>query len=145
MRKLIFLSAALLLFCACDSYKTADIALPDGFTVKAEISDTPQKTEQGLMYRTELPEGKGMVFVFDKDEPRMFWMKNTLIDLDIVFITSDKKVFSAEKNVPHSYTYTPDNQVAYVPGYGQYVLELPAGSIDRHNIMEGSALSFEIK
>ncbi|MDD6173697.1 MAG: DUF192 domain-containing protein [Elusimicrobiaceae bacterium] len=142
MKKYLFILAAFL--CACGP-KTTDIILPDGFTVKAELAVTPEETEKGLMFRTELPEGAGMLFVFDSDEPRYFWMKNTLIDLDIIFITSDLKVFSYEANVPHSYVYTPDNQVATVGGFGQYVLELPAGSVKKHDIKEGSSLEFYLK
>ena len=142
MKKYLFILAAFL--CGCGP-KTTDIILPDGFIVKAELAVTPEETERGLMYRTELPEGSGMLFVFDSDEPRYFWMKNTLIDLDIIFITSDLKVFSYAANVPHSYVYTPDNQVATAGGFGQYVLELPAGSVKKHDIKEGSALEFYLK
>ncbi len=142
MKKYLFILTAFL--CACGA-KTTDIILPDGFIVKAELAVTPEETEKGLMYRTELPEGSGMLFVFDADEPRYFWMKNTLIDLDIIFITSDLKVFSFAANVPHSYVYTPDNQVATAGGFGQYVLELPAGSVKKHDIKEGSALEFYLK
>ncbi len=138
---LIFL---ILFLCAC-APKTANIVLPDGFIVKADLAITPEETEKGLMFRTELPEGSGMLFIFEQDAPRYFWMKNTLIDLDIIFITSDKKVFSYEERVPHSYVYTPDNQVAVAAGFGQYVLELPAGSIKKHKIEEGSLLEFSAK
>lgn len=133
-----------LFLCACGP-KTANIVLPDGFIVKAELAITPEETEKGLMFRTELPENSGMLFIFEKDAPRYFWMKNTLIDLDIIFITSDKKVFSYEERVPHSYLYTPDSQVAVASGFGQYVLELPAGSIKKHKIEEGSLLEFGVK
>lgn len=142
MKKYLFILA--LCFCAC-APKTTEIILPDGFIVKAELAVTPEETEKGLMFRTELPEGTGMLFVFDSDEPRYFWMKNTLIDLDIIFITSDLKVFSYAANVPHSYVYTPDAQVATAGGFGRYVLELPAGSVKKHSIKEGSALEFYLK
>ncbi len=144
MKRLILLFAAMLVFCACGP-KTTDITLPDGFTVKAELAITPEETEKGLMYRTELPEGSGMLFVFEDNAPRYFWMKNTLIDLDIIFITSDLKVFSYEEHVPHSYLYTPDSQVATAVGFGQYVLELPAGSVKKHKIEEGSFLEFDLQ
>jgi len=144
MRKCLLLCLLCLLMCAC-SPKTVEIILPDGSKVKAELAITPQEAEKGLMFRTELPEGSGMLFIFDKDDSRYFWMKNTLIDLDIIFITSDKKVFSSAENVPHSYTYTPDNQVATAAGFGQYVLELPAGSVKKHNINDEAQLEFTLK
>ena len=142
MKKYLFL--LLFFMCAC-SPKTVKIILPDGFTVKAELAVTPEETAKGLMFRTELPEGSGMLFVFDEDDARYFWMKNTLIDLDIIFITSDKKIFSSAQRVPHSYTYTPDSQVATAHGYGQYVLELPAGSVEKHAISDGASLEFNLK
>lgn len=144
MKKYLLLSLLFLFMCAC-SPKTVKIVLPDGFTVKAELAITPQEAEKGLMFRTELPEGTGMLFIFKEDDSRYFWMKNTLIDLDIIFITSDKKIFSYEENVPHSYIYTPDNQVAKASGFGQYVLELPAGSVKKHKITDGSQLEFTLK
>ena len=88
------------------------------------------------------PENKGMLFVFNQEEEQAFWMKNTLIDLDIIFIGADKKVNSVEPEVPHSYTYTPDDEVAYSLGYGQYVLELPSGASAKHGIKTGSKLHF---
>lgn len=144
MKKLLILSAVFFL-CACGEYKKTTVTLPDGFKVKAEISDTPQKTEKGLMHRKELAENKGMLFIFDRPGPRVFWMKNTLISLDIIFINADKTVYSIAHNVPRSYVYTPDNQVAYVQGFGQYVLEAPAGTARKHNITEGSPIEFNIK
>ena len=96
------------------------------------------------MFVKELPENEGMLFVFEQDEDQAFWMKNTLIDLDIVFIGSDKRVTSVAAQMPHSYTYTPDNQVAYALGYGQYVLELSAKTAARHGVEEGTAIQFEL-
>ena len=116
----------LLGLCACKHYTTVPVTLPDGFVVQALVADTPAKQEKGLMFVTDLPENKGMLFVFDKEDEQVFWMKNTLIDLDMVFIGSDKAVTSVAVEMPHSYTYTPDNEIAYAVGQGQYVLELSA-------------------
>ena len=71
-------------------------------------------------------------------------MKNTLIDLDMVFIGSDKRVTSVAEQVPHSYTYTPDDEVAYALGYGQYVLELAAKTAAKHGVTEGAEIKFEL-
>jgi uncharacterized membrane protein (UPF0127 family) len=135
----------LFLLCACSGYKKIIVTLPDGFTVKAEIADTSQKAEKGLMFRNALAENSGMLFVFDEDAPRVFWMKNTFVDLDIIFINSDNTVYHAAQNVPRSFSYTPDHQVAYVHGYGKYVLELAAGSARKHNIKQGSLIGFKLK
>ena len=82
--------------------------------------------------------------MFEQDEEQAFWMKNTLIDLDMVFIGSDKRVTSVAHQVPHSYTYTPDSQVAYALGYGQYVLELAAKTAQKHGVKAGAELHFEL-
>ncbi len=128
--------------CACQNYKTIPVTLPDGFVVQARVADTPDKQEHGLMFVKNLPENKGMIFIFDQDEEQVFWMKNTLIDLDMVFIDSNKTITSVAAEVPHSYTYTPDDQVAYALGYGQYVLELAAQTAAKHGVMPGAQLDF---
>lgn len=143
MRKLACLLSACLL-CACGNYQTVTVILPDGFAVRAKVADTPAKQEKGLMFVKELPEQEGMLFVFEQEEDQAFWMKNTLIDLDMIFIGADKRVTSVAAEMPHSYTYTPDNQVAYALGYGQYVLELAAKTAHKHGVKEGSEIQFEL-
>ncbi len=137
---LLFISFSLF---ACGGYQTVPITLPDGFIIHARIADTPQKQAQGLMFVKNLPENEGMLFVFDEETEQLFWMKNTLIDLDMVFIGANKQVNSVEAEVPHSYTYTPDDQIAYVPGYGQYVLEIASKTAAKHGVEMGSYLQFE--
>lgn len=142
MRKWLFSSAFFVLLSACNSYQTITLTLPDGFAVEALVADTPQKHQKGLMFVTELPENKGMLFVFDQEQDQFFWMKNTLIDLDMVFIGADKKVTSVASEVPHSYTYTPDHQVATATGYGQYVLELSAKTAAKHGVVPQAEIQF---
>lgn len=142
--KRFFLFFITLFLVACHPYKTATITLPDGFNVQAKIADTPQKQTQGLMFVKHLPENQGMLFAFEEETEQLFWMKNTLIDLDIIFIGADKRVIFVDPEVPHSYTYTPDNQVAYSAGFGQYVLELPAKTAARHGVKEGTELRFTL-
>ena len=125
--------------------KTVVITLPDGFKVKAELALTKAESEKGLMYRETLPENEGMLFVFNKETPHYFWMKNTFINLDMLFIGQDKTVNQAWENVPRSYAYTPDNQVAIRGGMAKYVLELPAKSIAKHKITIGSKIDFDDK
>ena len=141
--KVFFLLLASLFVAACGGYQTVSITLPDGFVVNALVADTPQKQEKGLMFVKDLPENKGMLFVFNQEEEQAFWMKNTLIDLDIVFIGPDKRVTSVAEQVPHSYTYTPDSDVARALGQGQYVLELAAKTAAGHGVKPGAQLSFE--
>lgn len=144
MKKFALLLLPLFLLCACGGYETVTVTLPDGFPVQARVANTPQKQEKGLMFVTELPENEGMLFVFDQDEDQAFWMKNTLIDLDIVFIGSDRKVTFVAEEMPHSYTYTPDDQVAYALGYGQYVLELASKTAAKHGVVQGAEIQFTL-
>ena len=128
---------------ACNSYQTVSVTLPDGFVVKALVADTDAKREKGLMFVTDLPENEGMLFIFDEEQPQVFWMKNTLIDLDMVFIGQDKTVTRVAAQVPHSYTYTPDYEVATADGYGKYVLELSARTAQKHQVTAGAKLRFD--
>ncbi len=92
-----------------------------------EVARTIAQHEHGLMGRTELAPHHGMLFVFDADSDQYFWMKNTLIPLDMVFIDSNGTVSSVAANVP---AMTPGMSDAELPrrhGIGRFVLELPAG------------------
>ena len=142
MKKCLLLGVVLLSLGACKNEQTIPVTLPDGFVVQARVADTPNKQEQGLMFVKKLPENEGMIFVFDQEKKQIFWMKNTLIDLDMVFIDSNKVVTSVAAEVPHSYTYTPDNEVAYALGYGQYVLELASQTAQKHKVIPGAKLTF---
>jgi hypothetical protein len=88
------------------------------------------------MYRTNLPEGHGMLFVNDQPSPQSFWMKNTLIPLDILFIGSDLKIKTISENTP------PCPSDSACPSYdssepAQYVLELNGGTVARQMIVIG--------
>ncbi len=143
MKRFAFILLAALLG-ACSPEKTVTVTLPDGFEVSARVADTPQTHERGLMFVTQLPENEGMLFVFDEEDDLAFWMKNTLIDLDMIFIDAHQTVTSVAHEMPHSYTYTPDDQVAYTEGWGKYVLELAAKTAARHGVKEGTKIRFSL-
>src|SRR5439155_856078 len=63
-----------------------------GMKVKVEIADTPHKQSKGLMFRDQLPEDSGMLFVFDRRQPLSFWGRNTFLPLDIAFITAEGEI-----------------------------------------------------
>lgn len=130
-------------FAAC-GYKTTNVTLPDGFIIHSRIADTPEKTEKGLMFVKNLPADEGMLFVFEQDDVHLFWMKNTLIDLDILFLAPDGTINHLYERVPHTYTYTPDAEVPRVAGKGRYVLEVAAGTITRQNLKQGDKLTFTL-
>lgn len=99
---------------------------------KVEIADTPEKQEKGLMGRKSLPENQGMLFIYDEPQDLSYWMKNTLISLDIIFIDDDMEVVSVKQGQPMSEEPITEDDV-------QYVLEVNSNS----GIEEGDQLVVE--
>lgn len=95
------------------------------------------------MFRTSLPKDYGMLFVFLAERRLEFWMKNTWVSLDMVFIGGDKRIISIHRNVPRSYPETPEAALARRYGTGRYVLELPAGACKSYKLKKGDRLFFE--
>ena len=117
------------------------IALPDGFVVHAEIAADDATREQGLMYRDHLPEDRGMIFMFPQVGLYPFWMKSTLIPLDMIWIDEQKKVVHVAHDVPPCRA---DPCPSYSPNANaSYVLELAAGVAGKHKVVTGSVLRFE--
>lgn len=116
----------------------AYLTKPEGDTIKhlqIEIADDDYQRETGLMYRESMEEDQGMLFIFDNEEPRGFYMKNTNIPLDLIFLNSKNKVVSISKNAqPKSMETIPSE----VPA--QYVLEINAGLSDQWEIAVGDSL-----
>ena len=102
-------------------------------TIVAEVADTPALREKGLSGRLSLKEGTGMWFVFDEDGVWPFWMKDTLIPLDMLWVDAEGTiVFIAHEVQPESYP-----QAIAPTGPTRYVLELPGGYAARQGIAEG--------
>lgn len=102
---------------------------------RAQIAKTEQERSVGMMYRRQMDPDQAMLFVFEGMEPRVFWMKNTYISLDMIFVGQDGIV----KNVIHSVpplTETPRR--SGVPC--KFVLEIPAGQAQKHGIVVGSKM-----
>ena len=105
---------------------------------QVEVADTPAKRERGLQYRRELPEGGGMIFLFPVESRQSFWMKNTPIPLDIIFIDRNMKIVGiVEQATPFSL----DARAVASPSL--YVLEINGGLARRHGIRPGDSVSFE--
>ena len=106
---------------------------------EVEIADTPELRDKGLMNRDSLDKDKGMLFVFPKQDIYAFWMKDTLIPLDIIWLNSNKEVVSMSKNsLPCSSScpkINPRNKA-------KYVLEINAGMSDEINLSMGDKLEF---
>jgi uncharacterized membrane protein (UPF0127 family) len=107
---------------------------------RVEKARTPGERQQGLMYRNSLGRDRGMLFIFEQEDIYPFWMKNTKIPLDMLWLDSRRKVVEVMTNVPPCEqdpcpVYTP-------PKKAVYVLELSAGTVERKKISVGSTASF---
>jgi acetylornithine deacetylase/succinyl-diaminopimelate desuccinylase-like protein/uncharacterized membrane protein (UPF0127 family) len=120
------------------------LKLPDGAKLAVELALTPKEQEHGLMDRTELAEGTGMLFVFPDEQPLVFWMKNTWIDLDMVYIGADRRITKVFERVPRSYPDTPEDRLATTKAVGKYVLEIPSGYSKKHALAPGQKLEFKL-
>ena len=101
-------------------------------TIQTEVVDTPEKQTQGLMYRQELKDDEGMLFVFENTDIRSFWMKNMNFSIDIIYIDENFKVVSIIKEAPPC-THKPCGSYNSLQP-AQYVVEVPAGFSDRYKI-----------
>ena len=102
--------------------------------VEVAIADSSSERAQGLMFISELKDDEGMLFVFDENGKHSFWMKNTLIPLDMIWISEDFEVVHIEKAVPCE----EDPCGIYVPEReAKYVLEVRAGWSERNGVGEG--------
>ena len=104
-----------------------------------EIADTDATREKGLMFRKSLPEGQGMLFDFHEEQPVGFWMQNTYIPLDMIFIRGDGSILRiAENTEPLSTRIIPSG------GPVRAVLELIGGSARKFGIAPGDKVAFPI-
>jgi len=120
------------------------ITLPGGTLIHAEIADTARKRAEGLMYREHLAKNRGMLFTFDQAQPWTFWMKNTKIPLDIIWMNEKKQIVHIESNVPIC-TRTDDGCRQYQPNEpALYVLELGGGMAEYYKLQKGTTLRFHV-
>ena len=103
-------------------------------TVEAEIAATNEQRAAGLMFRTGLADGRGMLFVFERDEVQSFWMKNTLIPLSIAFILYDGTILEIKDMSPGDLSSVHSSRSI------RYALEVPLGWFDRAGIAPGDSL-----
>ena len=120
--------------------QTLEIATKSGVHVFAvEVVDNDADRAKGLMYRKELPEGRGMLFDFHREQEVSFWMQNTYIPLDMVFIRGDGRILRiAEKTEPMSTRLIPSG------GPVRAVLEVVAGTAQKLGIAPGDRVASPI-
>jgi len=104
-----------------------------------EMALTPEEQAKGLMFRKELPEGQGMLYDFHQEQPTSFWMKNTYVSLDMIFIRGDGRILRiAENTVPLSEALVPSG------GPVRAVLEVVAGTAKKLGIAPGDRVTHPI-
>ena len=122
---------------------TIPVRLPNGAVIEAEPAATPQQQARGMMFRSGLAPDRGMLFLFPDERPRAFWMYNTLIPLDILWIGADRRIAFIAPHTPPCRS----SVQAECPNYGegvsaQYVLELAAGQAAAQGLQVGDRLTF---
>ncbi len=127
--------------CAQSVHPRGRVIFPDGTKVTVEVVDTEATRQRGLMFRTSLAPDAGMIFVFEAVGFYPFWMKNTLIPLDMLWLDPGARVVSIARSVPPCKTdpcpsYSPDADALYV-------VELVAGFARKHNVKVGDVLRLE--
>jgi uncharacterized membrane protein (UPF0127 family) len=111
-------------------------AAPVVFEVELALDEPSQ--EQGLMFRKVVPPDTGMLFVFPTESPHVFWMKNTLVPLDMLFLSSARKIVAILENA-EPLTLTPRDPHASA----RYVLEIAGGTSFARGIKVGDQVDFE--
>ena len=115
--------------------RLAQIRLNAGIhNINAEVAATPEQREIGLMFRTSMPAGDGMLFVFERPSKQCFWMKNTLIPLSVAFLADDGSVVNIDDMKPQ----TLDGHCSTKPV--RFVLEMNEGWFGKRGIKAGSRL-----
>ncbi len=103
--------------------------------IDIEIADTDSTRERGMMEREDIPALSGMLFIFDFEAPQQFWMSNTPLSLDLIYVNAESTVVSMTK---YATPFSPDPIRSIGPA--QFVVELKAGMADTHGILEGDRI-----
>jgi len=117
------------------------VVLPSAAVYLVEVARTPEEQAQGLMFRESLPDRTGMLFLFTDGAPHQFWMKNTMIPLDMIWMDGGGRVLFVSAN-------TPPCKADPCPSYGPdvpaaSVLEIAGGLPEKEKLTVGSRISFE--
>jgi len=116
------------------------IVLPGGAAITAELAITVEERARGLMFRDNIAPDQGMLFVFEEPDLHGFWMKNTRIPLDMLWLDSDKRIVHIERDVPPCVAEPCPTYVTRIPA--RYVLELKGGSAEARGLKLYDRLEF---
>lgn len=158
LNKLVAIAAIALLMLGCQTLRAGSQSLVDkglpqylpaeavavihDHAVDLEVAATPEQQALGLMYRADLGENRGMLFPFDPPRPAAFWMKNTLMALDIIFLR-DQQVVTIHANVPPC--KTPACPTYSSNGPIDQAIELEAGQAQRLGVEQGDRIQVEFQ
>ena len=106
--------------------------------IDAAVADDDRSRSEGLMDVYNLPEDAGMLFIFDEEAPRSFWMAGTPLSLDILYVNEEMEIVRIHRNMP---PYSHESIESELPA--KYVIEVNAGSTLRHDITEGRRIMIE--
>ena len=107
------------------------------FSIDMELAISEDEHARGLMYRKQMDENRGMLFIFPDEDMRSFWMHNTLIPLDIIYVNANHQVVSIRKNTK---TLNEESLPSEAPA--MYVIEINAGLCDKYGIDKGTTVKF---
>lgn len=106
-------------------------------TIDVELAENNDERNRGLMFRDQMAMNQGMLFLFPYEAMQSFWMKNTILPLDMIFVNSRREIVTIHKNTtPYAETSYPSSAPA------QYVVEVNAGFVDRYGIREGYRINW---
>jgi uncharacterized protein len=106
-------------------------------SIDIEIASNDSSRMMGLMFRKSMEDTKGMLFIFPQSDMHSFWMKNTIMSLDIIFVNEDKEIVKIHKNTkPYSTESLPSGKPAI------YVVEVIAGFTEKYGVKEGDKIEF---
>ena len=105
--------------------------------VEIEIADNDQRRTQGMMYRTSMSYDKAMLFIMEYERNQSFWMRNTKMSLDIIYVNANMEIVTV-------YKHTQPYSVSPIPSFekAKYVVETSAGFCDKFGIKEGNSIEF---
>lgn len=128
----------LFIFCKDESnprLKTIEITI-EGHQLIVEVAQTDEERQRGLMFRKSMGDNEGMLFVWDRDDKRYFYMKNTFLPLSLAFINSDATIVQIENMTPFS------EKIVESHSFVRYALEVKQGTFERLGIKPGAKIIF---
>lgn len=141
MKKTILFLVLLISLNACTFYREIPVSFLDGTSLPVRVADSYKKQERAWLGQ-KAPFDKGVLFVFLREEEQAYWRKNRLLDLDVVFLDNNRRITAVHTNVPRREKYTIDAEIPFAFANAKYLLELPAGTVEKHGLSVGDPVYF---